>query len=365
MYLPTPYREIADLLRQGQAIPFLGAGANLGNRPPKRAWDENNADFLPRGDELSRWLADVINFPSKHPFDRSDLAKVSSYFSEISGRDNLRPRLRGIFRRNGYSPCDIHIFLAELAKSAEIAQSGDKAFLEDYKELKAAEFKPLLIVTTNYDDLAENALKELGCPYDLVIHPTDNKERAGSIIWWEHGASQPTWLRPNSLAIDLNKTTVVYKMHGTASELMKELDSYVITEEDYVEFLSLMTSREAIPPLFITHFYTRQFLFLGYGLRDWNFRVMLKSLKEKTKSPKESASTHDPINRPEVAEPPTHESVKRRELKSWAIQKEPSDLERILWNARDVILFNEDINHFVTQLRKHSPKLVCHTRSKM
>jgi hypothetical protein len=341
-------------------IPFLGAGANLGNRPAGIAWNELTSAFLPSGAELSLWLADEIGFPSKKLYDRVDLAKVSSYFAEISGRGNLLPRLRGVFRRVGYSPCHIHSLLAELAKSAEIAQRADAGLTEEYPSLRPAEFKPLLIVTTNYDNLTETALREVGCPYDLVVHPTDHNERAGSIMWWRHNASEPEWLRPNNLVIDLNKTTVVYKMHGTASNVLDAFDSYVITEEDYIEFLSSMMSQGAIPPLFITHFYTRQFLFLGYGLRDWNFRVMLKKVQEKSRSPKEKAHVDESDTKSERPTHQTEDKGMRRELKSWAIQKDPSELERLLWTARDVILFKEDLNEFVAELRKQTKPLVCH-----
>jgi hypothetical protein len=357
---PTPYREIADLLRRGQAIPFLGAGASLGNRPPGTPWGETIRHFLPSGDELALWLAEIINFPSNELHDRKDLAKVSSYFSEISGRDNLVPRLRDVFHRNNCAPCDIHLYLAELAKSADIVQHADPGLLEEYEPLKAGEFKPLLIFTTNYDNLTERALQALQCPFDLVVHPTDHKEMAGSIMWWKHGATEPTWCRPNSLGIDLHKTTVIYKMHGTASNVLSEFDSYVITEEDYIEFLSLMTSQETIPPLFITHFYTRQFLFLGYGLKDWNFRVMMKNLKEKSKSPRKTPATGQVEPTHDIG---TNWNDRRRELKSWAIQKDPSDHESLLWTARDVILFREDLNQFVAELRRHSPSLVRHISS--
>jgi hypothetical protein len=356
---PTPYRGIADLLRQGQAIPFLGAGASLGNRPPGTLWEEASRDFLPRGDELSLCLADITNFPSNELSDRKDLAKVSSYFSEMLGRDYLLERLRGVFHGKDCTPCDIHLYLAELAKSADIAQNADPGLYQEYQLLRPGEYKPLLIVTTNYDNLTELALQDLECPYDLVVHPTDHKDMAGSLMLWKHGATQPTWCRPNALEIDLNKTTVIYKMHGTVSNVLSEFDSYVITEEDYIEFLSLMTSQETIPPLFITHFYTRQFLFLGYGLKDWNFRVMMKNLKEKSRSPAKT-----PASGQVTQATRNDKNNKRRELKSWAIQNDPSDHESLLWTARDVILFKEDLNKFVAELRRHSVSLVRHVSSK-
>src|SRR5262245_60603778 len=108
-----PYGEIADLLREGQVIPFLGAGVNFGTRPKGAAWDEKTDAFLPSGAELSRFLARQSNFPSAEDNDLADLAKVSSYFVEASARRRLRDHLRKIFDRD-FVPCDIHHYLAEV-----------------------------------------------------------------------------------------------------------------------------------------------------------------------------------------------------------------------------------------------------------
>jgi hypothetical protein len=357
----VPYREISDLLRQGKVIPFIGAGANLGNRPPGARWNENTTSFLPKGDELSNWLAAIISFPPDEPSD--DLAKVASYFAVESGRTRLIERLQTVFHKREYMPCDIHYLLAELAKSAELAPGVDASVLPEFNLSGAEEAKPLLIVTTNYDVLTEIALQDLGCSYDLVVHPTDNIERAGSVMWWKHGADKPEWVRPNELPIDLNTTTVVYKMHGSGFHAKGAIDSYVITEDDYIDFLSLMMSQQAIPKLFMSHFYTRQFLFLGYGLRDWNFRVMLKNLTGK-------AELISPSPQPETEQSALAEGTRegsnqlRPELTSWAIQKDPSHLETRLWFKRDVSLFPEDINLFVEGIRRHCKSLVCHLNSK-
>jgi hypothetical protein len=56
-------------------------------------------------------------------------------------------------------------------------------------------------------------------------------------------------------------------------------DSYVITEEDYVKFLSRLNAAPPVIPLRLAnHFRKSQFLFLGYSLEDWNVRVILDSL---------------------------------------------------------------------------------------
>jgi SIR2-like domain len=306
-----PYGEIVDLLKKGEVVPFLGAGVNFGARPPNVSWDERAALFLPSGSELSRFLASKSGFPSNDEHDLTDLAKVASYFVETSARRRLRERLREVFDHE-FVPCDIHTYLAEIPV-------------------------PLLIVTTNYDDLTERAFSTAGRSYDLVIHLTDRKDMEGSILWWKHGANEPVAVPPNQLYIDLNTTTVIYKMHGTVDRLLRKWDSYVITEEDYVEFLSRMTSQAAVPALFMRYFRSRHFLFLGYGLRDWNLRVVLKNLKTVV---------------PAAIDAPATDEGEDGELRSWAIQFRPSDLEVELWNAKRVKIYDVDINDFVSCLRK-------------
>ena len=307
-----PYGEIADLLREGEVIPFLGAGVNFGTRPKGAAWDEKNAAFLPSGAELSRFLARQSNFPSTEDNDLADLAKVSSYFVEASARRRLRDHLRKIFDRE-FAPCDIHHYLAEVPA-------------------------PTLIVTTNYDTLTEDAFKKAGHPYDLVIHPTDRKDVEASVLWWPHQAAEPVAMPPNKLFIDLKTTTVIYKMHGTVDRQLRKWDSYVITEEDYVDFLSRMTGQTAVPALFMRHFRTRHFLFLGYGLRDWNLRVVLKNLR--TALPTIKADEQE------------MEDEGDDDLRSWAIQFRPSSLEIELWNARQIKIYDVDINEFVRRIRE-------------
>jgi hypothetical protein len=306
-----PYGEIVDLLESGQVVPFLGAGVNFGTRqPPGAKWDDKSPTFLPSGAELSRFLASKSNFPSADEHDRADLAKVASYFAETSARSRLRQRLHEVFDRD-FEPCGIHSYLAELKN-------------------------PLLIVTTNYDDLTERAFVRAGRPYDLVIHPTDRKDVGASVLWWRYQAKEPEAVAPNKLYIDLDQTTVIYKMHGTVDRQLKQWDSYVITEEDYVDFLSRMMGQTAVPAQFMRHFRTRHFLFMGYGLNDWNLRVVLKNLRAVM---------------PGTDEKPADEENEEEDLRSWAIQFHPSDLEVELWSARKVRIYNVDINEFVKRMK--------------
>jgi hypothetical protein len=306
-----PFGVIARMLLKGQVVPLLGAGVNLGARLAGAAWDAKAAPFLPKGSELASFLAKESGFPSTDEHDVSDLAKVASYFVETSGRMPLRQYLGDIFDRN-FEPCEIHRFLAELPM-------------------------PQLIVTTNYDDLMERAFAAAGKPFDLVIHPTDRKEVEASVLRWKCGAEAPETATPNTLDVDLETTTVIYKMHGSVDRLLRKWHSYVITEEDYVDFLSRMTSQTAVPAVFMRHFRTRHFLFLGYSLRDWNFRVVLKNLKAVMPLPGQAA---------------TGDEETGNDRHSWAIQYQPSALEQELWDARHVNIYDMDVDEFTRRLRQ-------------
>ncbi len=307
-----PYGAIAELLNRGQVVPFLGAGANFGTRPAEATWKEG-MPFLPSGAELTQHLALHSNYPSTSQHDLTDLAKVASYYVETIARSRLRETLRGIFDHD-FEPTSIHEYLA-----------GVDA--------------PLLIITTNYDDLLERAFSQAGRPYDLVLHPVDRKDLAASVLWWPHQAEQPTPVKPNQLFIDLDKTTVIYKLHGTVDRVLGTWDNFVITEEDYVEFLWRMTARNGgVPSLFLDHARTRHFLFLGYSLKDWNFRLLLRYLHG--------------LLPPSRRRRATSNDESEQQMRSWAIQFQPHELERALWNARGVKIFSVDLNKFVDELRR-------------
>ncbi|MGH9405733.1 MAG: SIR2 family NAD-dependent protein deacylase [Terriglobia bacterium] len=307
---PTPpYGPIWNVWRQGRVIPFLGAGASCAGRPSGAAWDPRGSAFLPTGSELSCLLAQETGYPATELWERSDLAKVCSYYVDVSDRPNLRNRLRLILNRD-YRPGPLHQLLAEIPV-------------------------PQVIVVTNYDTLVEQAFDEAGKPYDLVVYPADSKEHANSILWRPHADPEPRFESPKKLYIDLSKTTVIFKMHGSITRATDKWDHFVITEEDYVEFLSRMTTNSAVPAFFYQYFRERSFLFLGYGLRDWNLRLVLKNMSNHFASRNQAAASgHD--------EPP----------KSWGIQRNPSDVERALWDRRNVKIFDCDLDDFAAKLRE-------------
>ena len=75
---------------------------------------------------------------------------------------------------------------------------------------------------------------------------------------------------------------VVFHLHGH----IDDFDSFVLTEDDYLDFMVnarryesvQATEVQVIPPKVNELISTTSLLFLGYGLRDWNLRVLLRAL---------------------------------------------------------------------------------------
>ena len=307
MAFEPPYPVIFDRLSQGKVVPFLGAGASLVGRQDADEWT-SAAPFPPRGAELSRLLAQKAAFASvsADPQDQTDLLKVSAYYEQSSGRDALRDELHGVLARP-FAPGPLHQMLA--------STSGLH-----------------LIVTTNYDTLLERAFAEVSRPFDLVVYPKDSDQTGSAILHWPAGAAEPRTLSPDDLQLDLEQTTVIFKMHGTIDDRSTPrpvYDNFVITEDDYIEFLSRMTSGTAVPKTFLRYFRGRSFLFLGYSLADWNMRVVLRNLGREFDAQSQRGGT----------------------TKHWAIQHKPSAVEQWLWSARGVNVYDQQIEGFVKNLK--------------
>ena len=306
MPFEPPYPVIFDRLQQGKVVPFLGAGASIVGRLDAEEWSRTAA-FPPRGAELSRMLAQKAAFASvsADPQDLTDLLKVAAYYEQSSGRDALRDELHSVLARP-FAPGPLHRLLASIDGLH-------------------------LIVTTNYDTLLERAFTEANRPFDLVVYPKDSDQSGSCVLHWPAGAAEPRTLSPDDLQVDLEQTTVIFKMHGTIDDRSAPrplYDNFVITEDDYIEFLSRMTSGTAVPKTFLRYFRGRSFLFLGYSLADWNMRVVLRNLGREFEA----------------------QSQRGGATKHWAIQQQPSAVEQWLWGSRGVNVYDQRIEEFVGRL---------------
>jgi hypothetical protein len=363
----VPFPEIIGAFKQKKVVPFLGAGVPFSGRQKAAEWHKGEA-FLPSAAELARHLAFLCDLPIWNIRDTENLARVASYYTITNPGADLADELRAIFA--GGSPTPVHELLAE------------------------PKLHPMLIVTTNYDTLMEQALEAKRVPYDTVIHCTDIDHR-GCVVVKRYGAADSDFIPPTDFDVDLKTRTVLYKMHGSISRdtgppQTAPSANFVITEEDYVTFLSRLSSAPpVVPPLFRTHFQNSSFLFLGYSLEDWNVRVILDSLNDVMSDNPSSArrpsksktvnsgitpsdfvqSNSKPISAPLPTRsgdpPPPPSSPVAQALKfqilanqgsvtsrrHWAIQHQPTSYDIEVWKGRRVVIRNMDLNAFVSQIR--------------
>lgn len=227
----------------GRCTPFLGAGACYG--------------ALPLGGELAQSWSDRFGFT----FGNSrNLVEVAQYLAVRF--DALRPKELILERFRGISPPDFdeqdepHGLLAEL---------------------------PLAVyVTTNYDDFLFRALDR-----------HQFREPVRDYCRWHDGLRDA----PSPLSDDFRPHAarpVVYHLHGMLDlnpahrddrRDVALLKSLVLTEDDYLAFLTSMTRNEQLLPRVIREaLRDNTCLFIGYRLADWNLRVMLHALRPELRS---------------------------------------------------------------------------------
>ena len=288
-----PYELILDGLERGKVIPFLGAGASLPSLMGDGPWDVDTAQRFPLALELAEALAGRTNYPRDAP---RELALVAQYFSGLNGREPLTEYLHQIFVRQ-HSSTSLHAFLAERMRTG-------------------------IIITTNYDNLVERAFGDR--PFDLVVHAIDQDK----VLLLRHGEAEPVYVTPAKLDVDGSERPLVYKMHGTADERDPLPDQFLITEDDYVDFLTRMTRQKVLPAPVLKALMRSNVLFLGYGLGDWNVRVILNT----------------------VARQYNNDLRTKQGYKSWAIQYQVNAVEAANWQDRGVRLFVMGLDRFVESL---------------
>ncbi len=304
------YKDHHDTVRQpllkGKVVPFIGAGINLCGRPkdPQDAskfvpWQ---GKYLPIGWELTEYLVEAHNYPRNEPL---DLLRVSQFVAVTSGTGPLYEDLRRVLVRGDFPITAAHRFLAGLpaAIRAEAMKADDPETVHP------------LFITTNYDDVMERAFEAVGEPYDLVFYWTQGKETER----FRHrppGGEARAILKPNDYRIEVDgrecmllaRRPVILKIHGAIDRQVPERDSYVITEDDYIDYLTLPPLKTLLPVPLPERLGHCHFLFLGYSMTDWNMRAFFRRIW------KDAKLTY----------------------KSWAVEFQDKPIDQMFWRDRNV-----------------------------
>jgi len=224
------YRVLLNDVADGRVVHFLGAGVNLCARPEREGYVHGD-----------------------------DLLRVAQYVAVDRGPGPLYAELREVFHAD-YPPTAVHRFLASLPGKLRSKGYGDGA--------------SQVVVTTNYDDALERAFAEAGEPYDLVTYVAYGEDRGR--FWHTPSQDRPRLVdRPNEYrGLRVRERSVIVKIHGTVSREDQERDSYVITEDDYIDYSSRADIAKLLPVELVARLKNSHFLFLGYSLRDWNLRII-------------------------------------------------------------------------------------------
>lgn len=236
----TAWNRLIDNIREGDCVPFLGAGACHG--------------YIPLGGQLAAAWGKASHYPLQ---DKTNLASVMQYIATVEydgdstslKRDFIRKEIERVHPPDFGDPRQVHGVLARLHLP--------------------------LYVTTNYDDFMTRALSHWRKAPRLDYSPWyGTGEGSGHVSPLADATYLPTPAEP-----------LVFHLHGTFSEPQ----SIVLTEDDYIEYLVRLatdTNRRAgvvapsdvLPTYVRTQLRTQPLLFIGYSLRDWTFLVLFRTL---------------------------------------------------------------------------------------
>ena len=301
---------VSYLLDQEGVVPVLGLDVNA-DRPVQQP--QLGDELLPSAEELAADLAERFSLE----FDPLDLAKVAQHVYLTCGSPDLHRSLKRLLPVEA-EPSAVHRFLATFP--ARVDELG-------------LERRYQMIVTTNYDVALERAFDQANEPYDLVVYMASGSDRGRFVHFPFDGDPEPINV-PNhygKLPIDEDgevQRSLIVKIHGAvdgSSGGYRWKDNYVITEDQYIEYLSHSPVESLVPVQILDRLTGAHCLFLGYSMNDWNLRVFLKRIWQGAPIP----------------------------AKSWAIERKPGSLESDFWRHSGVDLLAAPLADYVDELTRH------------
>ena len=244
-------KNLVEQLCRGNCVLFVGAGISMGE------------GGLPGGGQLAKELAERCDYPG----DDLSLDRVAQYYVNTIDKASLLQYVCQRIREARRGPMETHKLIAALPVK--------------------------IIVSTNYDQLLEGALKAARKPFNVIV--TDRQV--------------PSW---DEDVINL------LKIHGCVSQW----ESIVITKDDYWEFFE---HRPNIANILSAEAARRSLLFVGHGLGDDDFnRIYLQVTR----------------------------NLAEFRHKSYAVQLDPDPVNVAFWKAKRLEIIPADAIEFLTALKQ-------------
>ena len=180
------------------------------------------------------------------------------------------------------------------------------------------------MLTTNYDDLVERAFRRQGVAHDVVWYWIGREQEISRGIHVGPDGKVKTSQTPAKDLLRRIERPVVVKIHGSIETDGGPNTSFVVTEDDYIDYLAGPGIESFLPVSIRTRIENDQLLFLGYSLADWNLRVLLWRLWRQ----------------------------KRNDWKHFAIQHPLDAVTELAWRGRDVTLYHVELGRFTQALEQ-------------
>jgi len=272
--------DVATAILAGRVVPVLGEDAEL----------------------VVARLAERFHYPRNEP---PELPRVSQYAAAMRGYGPLYDELRDVVRGDG-GPGAVHRFFASVPPL-----------------LRANGVPHQLLVTTSYGLALEQAFAAAGEEVDVVSYIASGRDRGRFCHLSPDGTTRVIDI-PNTYATELSleRRSVILKIRGQVDPSDAGADSFVVTEDDYIDYLLRADVAAAVPVGLAATLRRSHFLFLGYTVRDWHLRLVLGRMWG-----------DEPVA-----------------YRSWAVHPKPGPGERELWRRLDVELAETPLELYVEGL---------------
>lgn len=276
---------------EGKIVPVLGREHNLCDRPKLKNKPEfwqcdfssippSCPSYPPTHRELAAYLikyfANSDSYPSEetkfsYPFQEiedgkwktewADLQYVFHLLCDAESKSQVTSELHRILCDKNYCPNQLHQTFALLPKVIRLMKPDAPVFP--------------LIVTTSYDRMLEQAFEEANEPFDLVYYSATGEKDDWFLHKNPEGVVHEIDNPNNYRRLSLKERPVILKVYGTVDQNI-DADRLVISEDDYIDFLSWRNTPDLLPTTLLKQLRRNQVLFLGpCSLSHWHQRVIL------------------------------------------------------------------------------------------
>lgn len=280
--LPSPpYGLLRDLLSAGRLALVLGMDAVRGAGRIEPSSGERSG-YFPTSKEIARLLSRESGYAIGPA---APLAEAASYYANRFSRALLQKRLEQMFSLVDEYPKP-YAFIARVAQQF-----------------------PLQIITLAVDSLLEQVLGQHHVKFDLIA----TAPRVETVFVKKHDHSRTAVVPAMHVSSEKGVSTL-YKLWGVSSSEAKG-GEYLVTEQDQFAILARI-GRGDIPPVDIrAALRDKPTLFVEIGARTWSDRALISTLR--------LAAT--------------------RSERSWAILREPTELDALFWSAEGTQIFRGDL----------------------